>query len=92
MSAARIYGLLKEFFRKCAKIAGPKSSDFLAASTHWMRHTFAHDTIAASDGQDGALSVAQALLGHADINTTMIYVKAELSSRKETVDKIQSIV
>ncbi|RKR52900.1 site-specific recombinase XerD [Acidovorax sp. 94] len=92
LSAARIYGLLKEFFGKCAKIAGPKSSDFLAASTHWLRHTFAHDTIAANEGQDGALAVAQALLGHADINTTMIYVKAELSSRKETVDKIQSIV
>lgn len=92
LSAARIYGLLKEFFGRCAKIAGPKSSDFLAASTHWLRHTFAHDTIAANEGQDGALAVAQALLGHADINTTMIYVKAELSSRKETVDKIQSIV
>jgi len=92
LSGARIYGLLKDFFKKCAKIAGEKNSDFRAASTHWMRHTFAHDTITANAGKDVVLPITQELLGHASISTTMIYVKADLSSRKETVDGIKSIV
>ncbi|MFN7024388.1 MAG: hypothetical protein ACK4QP_07670 [Pseudorhizobium sp.] len=36
------------------------------------------EDICVSDGLDGALAVAQALLGRADINTTMFYVKAQL--------------
>ena len=92
MSSARIYGLLKGFFKECAKQAGPKNSDFLAASTHWLRHTFAHDTLAANEGHADVLPVTQTLLGHASISTTMIYVKADVSARKRAVDNIQSIV
>ncbi|MBU2123022.1 MAG: tyrosine-type recombinase/integrase [Gammaproteobacteria bacterium] len=92
LSAARIHGLMKQFFLECEKLAGEKNSDFRAASTHWMRHTFAHDTIAANAGKDVILPIAQALLGHKNISTTMIYVKADVTSRKETVDNIKSIV
>ncbi|WP_306555203.1 tyrosine-type recombinase/integrase [Acidovorax sp.] len=92
LSSARIYGLLKGFFKECAKQAGPKNSDFLAASTHWLRHTFAHDTLAANEGHADVLPVTQTLLGHASISTTMIYVKADVSARKRAVDNIQSIV
>jgi site-specific recombinase XerD len=92
LSSARIYGLLKGFFKECAKQAGPENSDFLAASTHWLRHTFAHDTLAANVGHADALPVTQTLLGHANISTTMIYVKADVSARKRAVDNIQSIV
>lgn len=89
LSNARAYGLLKAFFLKCAKRSGQDNSDFMAASTHWLRHTFALDSLEAS-GNDAR--VVQQLMGHADINTTMIYLKVDMSTRAATIRKIKPIV
>lgn len=89
LSNARAYGLLKAFFLKCAQKSGKNNSDFMAASTHWLRHTFALDSLEAS-GNDAR--VVQQLLGHADINTTMIYLKVDMSTRAATIQKIKPMV
>lgn len=89
LSKVRAYGLLKAFFLKCAERAGQDNSDFMAASTHWMRHTFALDSLEAS-GNDAR--VVQQLLGHADINTTMIYLKVDMSTRAAAIQKIKPMV
>lgn len=85
--------MLKSFFKRCAFEAGELSTDphaaFYKASTHWLRHTFAHHVMRAT-GRD--LAVTQSLLGHKDISTTAIYVKADLAARVEAVEKIQGSV
>lgn len=93
LSASALYTLLKKFFGQCSATAGEnpldKNSVFHRASTHWLRHTFAHHALAASEKD---LTVVQALLGHKSITTTAIYVKADLSQRKAATDKIKPIV
>jgi site-specific recombinase XerC len=44
-------------------------ADFDKASTHWLRHSFAHRVLATGQA---ALPAVQALLGHANISTTGI--------------------
>ncbi len=92
LSASAMYSQLKSFFRECAVRAGEDleakgamRGTFSKASTHWLRHTFAHHAL-----KD--LTVVQALLGHASINTTAIYVKADLGSRVAAVSKISTAV
>ncbi|WP_431153253.1 tyrosine-type recombinase/integrase [Acidovorax facilis] len=96
LSASAMYSLLKGFFRECAVLAGEDlqakgamRGTFSKASTHWLRHTFAHHALRSSDKD---LTVVQALLGHASINTTAIYIKADLGSRVATVAKISTAV
>lgn len=93
LSASGIYDVLKSFFKRCAFEAGELPTDphaaFYKASTHWLRHTFAHHVMRAT-GRD--LAVTQSLLGHKDISTTAIYVKADLAARMEAVEKIQGSV
>lgn len=93
LSPAAIYSILKAFFRKCSVKAGELTADtaspFRRASTHWLRHTFAHHVLKAS-GKD--LTVAQALLGHSSINTTAIYVKADMQARAAAVNAVRPSV
>lgn len=89
LSAQRLHGILKGFFRHVQSHEAAKNTDFAKASAHWMRHTFAHQTLQAS-GKN--LTVVQQLLGHADISTTAIYVKADMSSRVETVMGVRAVV
>ncbi len=89
LSAQRLHGILKGFFRHVQNHEAAKNTDFAKASAHWMRHTFAHQTLQAS-GKN--LTVVQQLLGHADISTTAIYVKADMSSRVETVMGVRAVV
>lgn len=89
LTAARMHGLLKAFFMRCAKhmreeIPG-ESALFLKASAHWLRHTFAHQALAGGMEQ---LRVVQQLLGHASLATTGIYVKANLKERRAAVESI----
>ncbi len=90
LSVAGVYSLIKQFFRQMAKQGGGEGlSDFSQASVHWLRHTFAHQVLAAS-GND--LPVAQQLLGHASIATTGIYVKADVRQRLQAVLAMSSLV
>lgn len=84
LSASRLYGLLKAFFKKVAERPelATGHADFLKASTHWLRHTFAHQAVKAANGE---LPVVQALLGHADISTTGIYVKSDDTALADAV-------
>lgn len=88
LSAGRLHGILKAFFARVAQrpelMQGQAS--FLKASAHWLRHTFAHQALAASGGDLGSV---QQLLGHADISTTGIYVKADLAARVAAVQGVQ---
>ncbi|MFC7208776.1 tyrosine-type recombinase/integrase [Comamonas endophytica] len=89
LSAARLHGVLKNFFRQVQQQPGAGDTDFLKASAHWLRHTFAHQSLRSS-GKD--LAVVQQLLGHADISTTGIYVKADMSSRVAAVLGVEAAV
>ena len=68
---------LRRFFREVAVAAAardgaPGSADFLNASTHWLRHTFANSAVKQMQPQ-----VLQSLLGHSDLRVTSVYVKAD---------------
>ena len=53
------------------------------ASTHWLRHTFGSHAVAAHT----PLEVVQSVLGHASLNTTTIYVKAERKRRFQEMSR-----
>jgi len=89
LSAARLHGVLKSFFRQVQQQPGAGDTDFLKASAHWLRHTFAHQSLRSS-GKD--LAVVQQLLGHADLSTTGIYVKADMASRVAAVLGVEAAV
>lgn len=92
LAAGSVYSLLKAFFAKTANLEGllPGQAERLrAASTHWLRHTFAHQALRASGG---ALQPVQQLLGHENINTTAIYTKADLEDRVRTIHAINDSV
>ena len=83
--------MLKAFFTKVAKhhVNASSRADFTKASAHWMRHSFAHQVLAATNND---LAVVQQLLGHSSIQTTAIYVKADLTARKVAVNAMASPV
>lgn len=91
LSPSGLHTLLKQFFEvvavQCGGIAG--TSDFSKVSAHWMRHTFAHHALSASQND---LPVVQQLLGHASIATTGIYVKADVSQRLQAVLGMSGLV
>ncbi len=80
LGKAGIYKALKRVFRRLARLAqqqGRGDADRLAAaSTHWLRHTFARGAVA----KDVPIGVVQEILGHASERTTNdIYVLQERS-------------
>lgn len=94
LSAHRIYMIVKDFFGEVAlrselEFDSVRQGKFKRASTHWMRHTFAHQTLAAADNN---LQVVQDLLGHVDINTTTIYTRMNLEQRASAVNKIAPVL
>ena len=89
LSGQRLHGILKGFFRHVQGHEAAKNTNFAKASAHWMRHTFAHQTLLTS-GKN--LPVVQQLLGHADISTTALYVKADMSARVEAVMGVKAVV
>ena len=77
LERSAIYKVLRRFFRDVAVAAAardgaPGSADFLNASTHWLRHTFANSAVRQMQPQ-----VLQSLLGHSDLRVTSVYVKAD---------------
>jgi len=90
LSGATIYAILKTFFRAASNhldIVGrvDGQANFLKASTHWLRHTFAHQALS---GESPDLNSVQQILGHASIATTGIYTKADIKERVKTVNKV----
>lgn len=87
LSTGRLRVVLKGFFKEVA-MACPSpemARDFLRATPHFMRHTFAHRVLNATQGD---LAVTQLLLGHKSISTTGIYVKADLSQRLHAIQSL----
>ena len=93
LSSHMLYTILKSFFKICSdnahEMAGEGKAPFMRASTHWLRHTYAHKALEAAGGN---LSVVQELLGHKNINTTAIYVKAGMGERIRAVDKMKTSI
>ena len=54
-----------------------------SASPHWLRHGYARQLVV---DHQVPLPVAQALLGHASVQTTAIYAKTDLSQLRKFVD------
>lgn len=84
LSTAGIHRVIKRLFAQVAERCPDSVSraTFERATCHWLRHTFAHSVLSATN-QD--LPVTQQLLGHKSIATTGIYVKADMSQRLRAV-------
>ncbi|WP_169737781.1 tyrosine-type recombinase/integrase [Curvibacter gracilis] len=93
LSVQLVYLILKEFFKQCSNEAKESVTDDMAtfkrASTHWLRHTFAHHLLKETDRD---LALVQAVLGHKSITTTAIYVKADLEARVKGVKKLRGSI
>lgn len=93
LSRGGIYRTLKTFFRQLAK--GVKDDEdqknrILEFSTHWLRHTFAHEVLRANSGDEG-LKLTQQLLGHKSISTTAEYVKQDQSAKVKAARKVNPL-
>lgn len=79
LSAAGIYLTLKRFFRRisteAAAVDGLSRERLLAASTHWLRHTFGRHAA----GAGVPVEVLRQVLGHASLASTGIYLDGERS-------------
>ena len=90
LDGSSIYTILKAFFKKVGQrtdlVQG--QADFDRASTHWLRHTFAHRVLATGQAE---LPTVQALMGHANINTTGIYLEADMADRVRAISAVKSV-
>ena len=57
---------------------------FLAASTHWLRHSYVHQLVVR---HQVPLSAAQALAGHASVQTTAGYALTDQSQLRKFVSE-----
>lgn len=92
LSANALYRTLKTFFRQMARKERDekRKARILQFSTHWLRHTFAHEVLRENDSGEG-LKLAQQLLGHASINTTAEYVKQDQSAKVKAARKVNPL-
>ena len=92
LAGSSIAGLLKGFFERVARnqdqhlVAG--QADFAAASTHWLRHTFAHRLLYETDAK---LPTVQKLLGHQSLATTGLYLDADMAERVRAVAQLKPV-
>jgi hypothetical protein len=85
-----LYQALKRLFVRAAErapLAEPSLDEeaFRKASTHWLRHFFANNAI--DDGVKAA--VLRDGMGHADLRTTSVYVRAEQRALVEEMAKMR---
>lgn len=89
LGAAGLYAVLKRFFRRVAADAhgvdGLSRARIEAASTHWLRHTFARRGAAAQV----PVEVLQQALGHASLATTTVYLTTERSRMIKELRKLR---
>ena len=80
LSANGVYRLLKRFFARASAqaqaIDAPRSERVLAASTHWLRHTFGEQGVAGGM----SMTALQQALGHSSPGAARRYGKARTSS------------
>lgn len=88
LGASGLYRTLKRFFKRIAAgahlIDGLDAGRFQAASTHWLRHTFARQGAAAQV----PVEVLQQALGHASLSTTTVYLSTERSRMVLELEKL----
>ncbi|WP_198321082.1 tyrosine-type recombinase/integrase [Azohydromonas aeria] len=88
LGASGLYRSLKRFFQRIARQAhavdGLDAQRLRAASTHWLRHTFARQGAAAQV----PVEVLQQALGHASLATTTIYLGTERARMVRELDKL----
>lgn len=81
MSDSAIYHSLKLFFKRVAADyarTNPEEAKAMAeASTHWLRHTSGSHAVA----NNVPIEVIQSNFGHASVDTTSIYITAEIDRR-----------
>lgn len=92
LSANGLYRTLKTFFKQMSrKERDPEiQARILKFSTHWLRHTFAHEVLRENNNDEG-LKLAQQLLGHASINTTAEYLKQDQSAKVKAARKVDPL-
>jgi integrase/recombinase XerC len=87
LGASGLYDEVKAVFHAAEERVAPGDAVTLAllraASTHWLRHGYAHTLVV-----DHAvpLPVAQQLLGHASVQTTAAYAKSDLAQARAFVE------
>jgi integrase/recombinase XerC len=87
LGASGLYDEVKAVFHAAQDHVAPGDGVILAllrvASTHWLRHGYAHTLVV-----DHAvpLPVAQQLLGHASVQTTAAYAKSDLAQARAFVE------
>ena len=73
LSRSGLHKILKAFFEEAAVAAEDKDpldgAKLRAASTHWLRHTFASSAL-----EEMPVNVVQTALGHASLSTTSLYL------------------
>lgn len=89
LGASGLYRTLKRFFTRVAGrahlIDGLDAGRIRAASTHWLRHTFARQGAAA----EVPVEVLQQALGHASLSTTTVYLSTERTRMVLELEKLQ---
>ena len=87
VSRSGLYHALVTFFEGAAGIAEERSpadaAKLRAASTHWLRHTFAATALRNMD-----LNVVQNAMGHASIGTTSRYLTPEEAQIAKAMKKM----
>jgi integrase len=90
LGTSGLYRTLKRFFARIAQracaIDGLDSSRLQAASTHWLRHTFARQGAAAQM----PVEVLQQALGHASLATTTVYLSTERTRMVQEFEKLRA--
>ncbi len=89
MSRSGIYRVLERFlYRVADDIAKTRPLDaakLRAASTHWLRHTFAVTALTKM-----SVNVVQAAMGHASVATTGRYLNPEEEAMSEAMEKMKT--
>lgn len=90
LGASGLYRMLKRFFTRIAAEAhavdGLDAARFQAASTHWLRHTFARQGAAAQV----PVEVLQQALGHASLATTTLYLSTERVRMVQELERLHA--
>lgn len=92
LSDQALYKMLKGFFEKVSLAMQAESiteaRHIAQASTHWLRHTCGSHAVA----NGVSIEVLQANFGHASVDTTSIYITAEMDRRIEKMERFMQAV